>query len=77
MSWLNIRGKMYHCLKCSEIVKVEYKGGACLTQIGDNRLYEQTALTKDTANQLQIPILKATTTCIMKSFASRVLRNVI
>ncbi|MBE7547032.1 MAG: hypothetical protein HS127_07860 [Planctomycetia bacterium] len=46
MSWLNIRGKMYHCLKCSEIVKVEYKGGACLTQIGDNRLYEQTALTK-------------------------------
>ncbi|WP_347275453.1 hypothetical protein [Candidatus Kuenenia sp.] len=46
MSWLNIRGNMYHCLKCSEIVKVEYEGGACLTQIGDNRIYKQTALTK-------------------------------
>lgn len=46
MSWLNIQGNMYHCLKCSEIVTVEYEGGACLTQIGDNRIYEQTALTK-------------------------------
>ena len=46
MSWLNIRGKIYHCLKCPEIIKVEYEGGACLTQIGDDRGYEQMALTQ-------------------------------
>ncbi|KXK32965.1 MAG: hypothetical protein UZ01_00387 [Candidatus Brocadia sinica] len=46
MSWLNIRGKIYHCLKCPEIIKVEYEGGACLTQIGDDRVYEQMALTQ-------------------------------
>ena len=46
MSWLNIRGKIYHCLKCTEIITVKYEGGACLTQIGDNRIYEQTAQTK-------------------------------
>lgn len=46
MSWLNVRGKLYHCIKCAETVMVEYEGGACLTQIGDNRVYEQMALTK-------------------------------
>lgn len=44
MFWLNIRGNIYHCLKCPEIVTVEYEGGACLTQIGDNRVCAQMAL---------------------------------
>ncbi|WKZ16287.1 MAG: hypothetical protein QY317_03070 [Candidatus Jettenia caeni] len=46
MSWLNIRGKIYHCLKCPESITIEYEGGARLTQIGDNRVYEQMALTQ-------------------------------
>lgn len=46
MSWLNIRGKVYHCLRCPEIITVEYEGDACMTQIGDNRVHAQMALTQ-------------------------------
>lgn len=46
MSWLNIRGKIYHCLKCPENITVKYEGCARLTQIGDNRVYEQMALSQ-------------------------------
>ena len=35
MSFLMIRGKIYHCNKCGAIEKVEYEGGPRLTQIGD------------------------------------------
>ncbi len=46
MSWLNVPGKLYHCVKCNEEIKIECEGGACLTQIGDNRVYEQITLTQ-------------------------------
>ncbi len=46
MSWLNVCGKLYHCIKCADTVSVEYEGGVRLTQIGDNRVYEQMALTQ-------------------------------
>lgn len=35
MSFLLTCGKMYHCLNCNSITKVNYEGGALDTQIGD------------------------------------------
>lgn len=35
MAFMVIRGKAYHCNSCEKEVKVEYEGGAQLTQIGD------------------------------------------
>lgn len=35
MSFLLIYGKMYHCLNCNSIIKINYEEGALNTQIGD------------------------------------------
>lgn len=44
MSWLNIRGKIYHCTECNNEIKVEYEGGACPTLIGDMNVIQQISL---------------------------------
>jgi len=35
-----VKGKIYHCLKCNGTVVVEYDGGAMLTQVGENNIYQ-------------------------------------
>jgi hypothetical protein len=35
MSFLDIRGKIIHCLNCDNLVTIEYVGGNVQTQIGD------------------------------------------
>ena len=50
MSFLLLRGKMYHCAGCSLTVPTEYEGGPMLTQIGDMNVYEQTALVSGVVN---------------------------
>lgn len=44
MSFLLVTGKLYHCESCGAQVRVEYEGGAQLTQIGDENVFEQMEL---------------------------------
>lgn len=46
LSWLNIKGKIYHCAKCGTTIKVGYECGAYPTQIGDMNVFQQIALNK-------------------------------
>lgn len=51
MSFMVIRGKAYHCNTCEKEVKVEYQGGAQLTQIGDEYFQMQQELNKKYNNE--------------------------
>lgn len=44
MSFLLTCGKMYHCLNCNLIIKINYEGGALNTQIGDFSVIFQMSL---------------------------------
>lgn len=55
MSFLFLRGKMYHCIKCGTSLVVEYKGGAYDTQIGDASVFEQWFLHKKYMNESYNP----------------------
>lgn len=46
MSWMNLAGKIYHCLNCRREIKVEYEGGARLTQVSDPVIEEQKKIRK-------------------------------
>lgn len=41
MSFLPVSGKIYICDECDKHIRVEYEGGAQLTQIGDDNIREQ------------------------------------
>ncbi|MFA9422271.1 MAG: hypothetical protein ACERLG_01745 [Sedimentibacter sp.] len=47
MSFLNIRGKMIHCLNCDNLVTIEYVGGNVQTQIGDASVMQQRELNEE------------------------------
>lgn len=44
MSFLQIKGKVYHCSTCGHFLKVEYQGGSKYTQIGDMNVLNQMQL---------------------------------
>jgi hypothetical protein len=44
MSFLYIKGKVYHCDTCGNSLKVEYQGGSKYTQIGDMNIIDQMEL---------------------------------
>lgn len=46
MSFMLICGKIFHCLNCGKEVRVDYKGGPLITQIGDFRIIEVLELSK-------------------------------
>lgn len=46
MSFLMIRGKIYHCNQCGAFEKIEYEGGPQLTQVGDFGVMIQKELNK-------------------------------
>lgn len=47
MSFMNVRGKVYRCTRCSEHFHVEYEGGVALAQVSDEVISEQIAYTEE------------------------------
>ncbi len=47
MSFLLLRGKMYHCTDCDLVVPTEYEGGPMLTQVGITHVLIQMQLNKE------------------------------
>jgi len=46
ISYLSVRGKMFHCRSCGSSFVREFVGGAQLSQIGDENVYKQISLNK-------------------------------
>lgn len=46
MSFLNIRGEMFHCKQCEKVITSEFAGAPTLTQIGDFNVYQQIEFNK-------------------------------
>lgn len=47
MSFLLIRGEMFHCTNCRRMFTVDFEGGPQATQIGDFNVYEQIELNRE------------------------------
>jgi len=39
-----VAGKIYHCTQCAEKIRVEYEGGAAMTQVGEEVFYQQSEM---------------------------------
>jgi len=44
MSWMDVQGKIYHCLECGASIPVEHEGGRRPTQVSDLVVWEQMEL---------------------------------
>ncbi|NPV89893.1 MAG: hypothetical protein HPY50_03845 [Firmicutes bacterium] len=46
MSRINVAGIIFHCTQCGKTHKVEFEGGASLTQIGESGIFRQVELSQ-------------------------------